>query len=190
VDLPKTIQGKSGAKHKFDLVASAGNKKDVLLGDFALSADGQVIIASFAKRYDINPAAKSFVVTYTQSSPEVEALSKTYGISIIHIGDEKVPIEFQLARMLGGTPQVVPSASFPAPKVSVPRRSPARKLREAESVRATPGVKKETKPLIQFSNPPEIKVPTKNPRKKEEPAKSVEYYFANDFDDEEDTYLS
>lgn len=183
VEMPKEITGKSGAKHKFDLVASAGTKKDLLLGDFALSADSQVIVAAFAKRYDINPDAKSFVVTYTQSSGEVEALSRTYGISIIHIGDDTLPIGVQLAQMLGGTPQVAPSISTlqtPILQSTIP---------EVPGI-PTPSsgvLKEEAKPTSRVSKPAVVRTQRRSlPKREEIEAEQHEFYFENDFEDEDD----
>jgi predicted RNA-binding Zn-ribbon protein involved in translation (DUF1610 family) len=192
VAMPKEISGKSGAKHKFDLVASAGTKKDLLLGDFALAADSQVIVAAFAKRYDINPNAKSFVVTYTQSSEEVETLSRTYGISIIHIGDDKLPVEAQLMQMLEGTPQVIPSAATLQSSIvpSAPQSTPpdAPKILTPSAVL----LKQAEKPMIPVARPDIVRAERKvSRRKKKAKTKRREFYFENDFEDlNDDVYLN
>lgn len=115
VESPREVVGTSGSKHRFDIVAHTGSLRNVLLGDFAFAPSDQIIIATFAKRFDVNPSAKSFVVTYTRPTKDTDAVSRIYGISIIHIGEGKAPVEEQLKRMLAGTPQVIAASNVLPP---------------------------------------------------------------------------
>ena len=113
VETSKEIIGKSGTVHRFDIVVSStGTMKNLLLGDFSVSLDEKKILVAFAKRYDTNPDAKSFVLTHNKASKAIENLSNLYGISIIYleaIGSSSVSLDEQFRTMLGGIPQMVPN---------------------------------------------------------------------------------
>jgi hypothetical protein len=113
VETSKEITGKSGTVHRFDVVVSStGTMQNLLLGDFSVSLDEKTILATFAKRYDTNPDAKSFVLTHNKASKAIENLSNLYGISIIYmdaIGSSSLSLDEQLRNMIGGVPQTVPN---------------------------------------------------------------------------------
>jgi uncharacterized protein YbaR (Trm112 family) len=112
VEAPKEVTGTSREKHRFDIVASAGVMENLLLGDFVSPVDNKAVITAFAKRYDVNQNAKSFLVTYERAPEAIEVLARTYGISIIVIDPQKPgSLNDQLSRMVGGTPQVIPLSS-------------------------------------------------------------------------------
>lgn len=109
-EAPKDLVGKSGAVHHFDIVLSTGTMKNLLFGDFSVSLDEEKILTAFAKRYDVNPDAKSFVVTHNKASKAIENLSNLYDISIIYmdaIGSSS-SLDEQLSRMVGAIPQRIP----------------------------------------------------------------------------------
>ncbi len=200
VELSKEITGKSGARHRFDLVASAGARHAVLLCDFALAADTQVIVALFAKRYDVNPEAKSFVVTYTSPAEDVEILSKTYGISVISIGESSSSssLERQLSPVIAGTPQIPPSetTSMLSPLQVVDAAQAFERSKTAPLVRA-PARRKNppAAPKASVGKSPKARIAQKVKEREEEKtvssaSSSSPYYFQNDFADEEDVYLS
>ncbi len=117
VEMSKEIIGKSGTVHQFDIVVSStGTMKNLLLGDFSVSLDEKKILGAFAKRYDTNPDAKSFVLTHNKASKAIENLSNLYGISIIYmdaIGASSLSLDEQLRNMVGGIPQTVPHKRVP-----------------------------------------------------------------------------
>jgi uncharacterized protein YbaR (Trm112 family) len=120
VEAPKEVTGTSKESHRFDIVASAGVMENLLLGDFVSSVNNKSVIAAFAKKYDVNQNAKSFIVTYEKVPESIETLARTYGISIIVVDPQNaVSLNDQLSRMVGGTPQVLPLSSPPDSKLPV-----------------------------------------------------------------------
>jgi predicted RNA-binding Zn-ribbon protein involved in translation (DUF1610 family) len=208
VESPKEIIGASKEKHKFDIVGSAGVMENLLLGDFSSYPDNKTIIAAFAKKYDVNQNAKSFVITYEHVSDSIEVLAKTYGISIIVVDQEKpASLNEQLSRMVGGTPQIIPSTSsiesfLPLPTTKIVDRKtpkaaqPIRDISELDQIAITGEQERNEVPTApkkkRKSSESSTGRRTEKKSKKEKSSLPKDYYFENDFgsDYSDDIYLS
>ena len=205
VDAPKEIIGSSKERHKFDVVASAGVMENLLIGDFTPLPDNRAIIAAFAKKYDVNQNAKSFIITYEKVPESIEILAKTYGISIIAVDPQNpASLNEALSRMVGGTPQVIPSSSTILSQLALDTKRVAEKTPAVPRPISEKSKDNPTTTIITESSKTEVSAPRKIKRKnrrKDKVAKSErkavekeprDYYFENDFGTEksDDVYLS
>ena len=101
VESPGYLTGKSGTKHKFDLIATDENNKRVTAIDLAATDDvvsEQSVISMFAKIFDTNPD-RACLVAVPQMSENGKNLSNLYKIELIEAQDQNKAIE-SLRRLL------------------------------------------------------------------------------------------
>jgi uncharacterized protein YbaR (Trm112 family) len=206
VESPKEVSGASKERHKFDVVASAGVMENLLLGDFSPSLDNKAVIAAFAKRYDVNQSAKSFIVTYEKIPESIETLAKTYGISIIVI-DPQNPgsLNDQLSRMVGGTPQIIPSSSPIISPLPVESKKADRRLSHPSRPVAKSSEKDQLKIISEVPKSQGLsgrrrkgegrklqRAQEKSGKQRQEENELANYYLENDFgrENSDDVYLS
>jgi hypothetical protein len=80
---PPFIQGKSGVLHRFNFLASEGNRNYGF--DICSEADEVAILRSFAKKLDTG--AETFIVCLSgRASPDAGGLAASYGIEILTPG--------------------------------------------------------------------------------------------------------
>ncbi len=97
VESPGFLKGKSGTNHMFDLVASRGGKdQKVTAIDLAASTGDavseQVVIAMFAKVYDVAPD-KACLVAIPKMSKNGSKLAELYKIKVIEAKNQKEAIK-------------------------------------------------------------------------------------------------
>jgi hypothetical protein len=80
VGVRSDVLGKSGAIHKFDIIARKGTS--LIVANFAFEPKEEDIIGLFAKKYDIDPTL-TLLIALTSPSKEEEAVSKAYGVRIL-----------------------------------------------------------------------------------------------------------
>ncbi len=96
VESPAYLKGKSGANHKFDIVASKGeaNRKITVI-DIATRSDDSVseqpVIALFAKTFDVSPN-KAYLVAIPYMNENGRKMAELYNIQIIEAKNEKEAI--------------------------------------------------------------------------------------------------
>jgi len=95
VKTPGLLKGKSGADHLFDIAASKGKNKKMIVVDFATSSKAvseQPVISMFAKIYDVNPA-KAYLVVVPGISLSGKRMAKLYNITLIEGKGSKEVVE-------------------------------------------------------------------------------------------------
>jgi len=97
VESPGFLKGRSGTSHMFDLTASRdGKSQKVTIIDLAASTgdavSGQVVIAMFAKVYDVAPD-KAFLVAIPKMSKEGSQMAELYKIKVIEAKNQEEAIE-------------------------------------------------------------------------------------------------
>ena len=97
VKSPAKIQGKSGAKHSFDIIAFKGSKKDKpIVIDVASTSEKlvseQPVVALFAKIFDVSPK-KAFLVAIPKLNENGRKMAELYKIQIIESQDQKQIVE-------------------------------------------------------------------------------------------------
>ncbi|MCW4016203.1 MAG: hypothetical protein NWF06_07530 [Candidatus Bathyarchaeota archaeon] len=96
IESPGFLDGKSGTRHMFDLIAVSSKKKKTTAIDLATSNDGvvseQSVISMFAKVFDANPDQACLVVIpkMTESGKKLAAL---YKIDLIEGKDQNAAID-------------------------------------------------------------------------------------------------
>jgi hypothetical protein len=94
VENPASVQGKSGAKHSFDIVAYKGKvnaPENVIVVDLAISDGGvseQHVIALFAKVFDFSPE-KAYLIAIPRLNENGKRMAELYNIKIIEAEDSK-----------------------------------------------------------------------------------------------------
>jgi len=97
VESPAFLEGKSGAKHMFDIAAYKGKtKQKVLVMDLAFSTEKTVpeqpVIALFAKIFDVGPSA-AYLIAIPKMSENGKKMSELYSITIIEAKNQNEVIE-------------------------------------------------------------------------------------------------
>jgi hypothetical protein len=98
VENPASVQGKSGAKHSFDIVAYKGKvdaPENVIVVDLAIS-DGDVVseqhvIALFAKVFDFSPE-KAYLIVIPRLSENGKRMAELYNIHAIEAKNQNEAI--------------------------------------------------------------------------------------------------
>jgi hypothetical protein len=93
VKSPGFLEGKSGANHMFDIVASGGAaEKTVTVIDIATSTDDvvseQPVIALFAKIYDVSPG-KAYLIAIPKLNDNARKMAQLYNIHPIEARNQK-----------------------------------------------------------------------------------------------------
>ena len=99
VGIRTDLVGKSGATHRFDIIAKKGSS--LVVANFAFEPKEEDIISLFAKRYDIDP---SFTLLITLSPPtkDQDAVATAYGVRILYAAG-LIPIAQQIVDLMGST---------------------------------------------------------------------------------------
>jgi len=97
VESPSFLKGKSGANHRFDIVASRkGIRRDVTAIDLATSTDDMVseqsVIAMFAKVYDVTPD-RACLIAIPKMNENGKKLAVLYKIELIEAKDQNEAIK-------------------------------------------------------------------------------------------------
>ncbi len=105
VESPAFLEGKSGAKHMFDIAAYKGRtKRRVLVMDLALSTEKTVmeqpVIALFAKTFDVSPSA-AYLIAIPKMSENGRKMAELYNITIIEAKNQDGVIEALTEAALG-----------------------------------------------------------------------------------------
>jgi hypothetical protein len=87
IESPALLQGKSGAKHSFDIAAfNGGHAQRPMVVDLALSTDTAVseqpVIALFAKIFDVTPD-KAFLIAIPKLSENAKKMAELYNIQAV-----------------------------------------------------------------------------------------------------------
>jgi hypothetical protein len=104
VESPAFLEGKSGAKHTFDIVAHReGAAKKVTVIDLATSAEGPVseqpVIALFAKVFDVSPES-AYLIAIPQISENGRKMAELYNIQVLGVKNQKEAIRALKERLL------------------------------------------------------------------------------------------
>jgi predicted RNA-binding Zn-ribbon protein involved in translation (DUF1610 family) len=92
VESPAFLKGKSGANHRFDIVASKGTAEKITVIDFASSLEGEIseqpVIALFAKIFDVSPE-KAYLIAVPKINDNGKKMAELYNIQIIEAKSQK-----------------------------------------------------------------------------------------------------
>jgi transcription elongation factor Elf1 len=92
VESPAFVKGKSGANHRFDIVASKGTAGKLMVIDLASSVEGEVseqpVIALFAKIFDVSPE-KAYLIAVPKINENGKKMAELYNIQIIEARNQK-----------------------------------------------------------------------------------------------------
>jgi hypothetical protein len=96
VESPAFLKGKSGANHRFDIVASKGEvARKLTVIDVATSGESlvseQPVIALFAKIFDVSPH-KAYLIAIPQLSDNGRKMAELYNIQVVEAKNEKEAI--------------------------------------------------------------------------------------------------
>jgi len=105
VESPAFLEGKSGAKHSFDVVAFKGEKpQKVIVVDLAFSTEAlvseQPVIALFAKIFDVSPD-KAFLVAIPKLSSNGRKMAELYNIQAIEAKSQAEAVAFLKSKLEG-----------------------------------------------------------------------------------------
>lgn len=96
VGIKADLVGKSGATHTFDIIARKDGK--LVVAKFTFEPKEEDIIGLFAKKYDIDPTY-TLLIALSPPSKEEEAVSKAYGVKILH-SSANAPIGEQIVKLI------------------------------------------------------------------------------------------
>ncbi|NIP66837.1 hypothetical protein GWN63_06020 [Candidatus Bathyarchaeota archaeon] len=93
VETPGFLEGKSGANHMFDILASREEiSRDVTVIDLAAVTEGSVseqsVIGMFAKVYDVSPN-KALLISIPKMNKNGKKLAALYNIELVEAKDQK-----------------------------------------------------------------------------------------------------
>lgn len=91
-----SLAGKSGAEHKFDIIAKRG--EELLTANLAFDVTNDDLVSLFAKKYDTSPKYP-MLITLSKPSPQVEAIGESYGIGVLS-GSKTSEITEKLKQMV------------------------------------------------------------------------------------------
>jgi transcription elongation factor Elf1 len=96
VESPAFLKGKSGANHKFDIVAYKKTAEKLMVIDFASSVEGEIseqpVIALFAKIFDVSPE-KAYLIAVPKINENGRKMAELYNIQIIEARNQKEVIK-------------------------------------------------------------------------------------------------